>query len=341
MTSSWRRAPWPILVALGVLHACGTVQREGPSDGTAPFPLHVPDGWPPPPLRADNPLTRASVELGRALFFDPRLSRDGTLSCASCHRPGRAFSDTVALSAGVHGHRGMRNAPSLGNVAYRAPYNGDGGAPTLEQQLFIPVMDTSEMGMDAQQAVELLRSDLRLAELSRRAYGRPLDLYVLTRAIANYERTLLGGTSRYDRFLGGDSGALSSSEQRGLVLFNGKGGCNECHGGFDLSDHAFHNVGTRAGPATDPGRQRITLKPGDKGKFKTPGLRNVALTGPYMHNGGLATLEEVIGHFNAGGASDPNKDTLLRPLGLSAVEEQDLAAFLRSLTDVRSLDPLE
>src|SRR5690606_23939622 len=149
---------------------------------------------------------------------------------------------------------------------YHPLLDRDGGVPTLEQQVFVPLMDDAELDADPQQVVDALRSDPQLDVLSRRAYGRPLALYVLTRALANYERTLLGGRSRYDRFLQGDSAALDAAEKRGLQLFNGEAGCNSCHGGFDLSDHDFHNVGIRLDHGADPGRQRISLKPGDRGK---------------------------------------------------------------------------
>lgn len=333
-----------LATGLAVLLLAGCMERGGavqPAPDTHLYPLQVPPGWPAPPLRADNPLTAASVELGRALFFDERLSLGRGISCASCHRPEHAFSDTVALSIGVHGMAGARNAPSLGNVAYHPFLLRDGGAPTLEQQVFVPLFDEEEMDADPQQVVELLRTDQQLAELSMRAYGKPMDLYVLTRALANYQRTLLGGTSRYDRFLQGDATALNEAELRGMQLFTGAANCASCHTGLDLSDHDFHNIGLRTDHAADPGRQRITLDPTDRGKFKTPTLRNIALTAPYMHDGSMATLEEVIAHFNSGGLPDPGKHPSMVPLGLDPGQQQDLAAFLRSLTDERSLDIVE
>lgn len=327
-----------LLAAL--LAACAKDEGDTLDADRSLFPLHVPPGWPEPPLREDNPLTVASVKLGKALFFDERLSLGRGISCASCHHPDRAFSDTVALSFGVHGDVGMRNSPSLANVAYHPLLMRDGGAPTLEQQVFIPLMDEAEMDVDPQQVVESLRGDPVLAAMSMQAYGKPLDLYVLTRALANYQRTLLSGNSRYDRFLQGDAAALDDAEVRGMQLFSGAANCSVCHSGCDLSDHDFHNVGIALDHADDPGRQRITLHPADRGKFKTPTLRNIALTGPYMHDGSMATLEETIEHFNSGGLADPNKDPLMTPLDLTAREKQDLAAFLRSLTDERSLDPV-
>jgi cytochrome c peroxidase len=331
---------WPVAAIL-FLAACTRGPSVTPASDKALFPLQVPTGWPAPPLREDNPLTVASVRLGKALFFDQRLSLGRGFSCASCHHPDRAFSDTVALSTGVHGMAGLRNAPSLANVAYHPLLDRDGGAPTLEQQVFVPLMDTAELDADPQRVVETLRDDPALAAMSRAAYDRPLDLYVLTRALANYERTLLSGHSRYDRFLLGDTTALNEQEERGLQLFNGAAGCRSCHGGFDLSDHDFHNIGTSLDHASDPGRQRITQHPADRGRFKTPSLRNIAVTGPYMHDGSMTSLEQVIEHFNSGGMDDPNKDPLMQPLGLTPCEKADLAAFLRALTDDRSLDQVE
>ena len=331
---------WLLLVGL-LLAGCTKDPVELPLEGNSLFPLQVPAGWPQPPLQEDNPLTIASVKLGKALFFDERLSLDRGISCASCHHPDRAFSDTVALSIGVHGGLGARNGPTLANVAYHPLLMRDGGAPTLEQQVFIPLMDEAEMDTDPQQVVEALRDDPEVAAMSLQAYGKPFDLYVLTRALANYQRTLLSGTSRYDRFLQGDATALDDAEVRGMQLFNGSAQCSVCHSGFDLSDHNFHNVGIALDHADDPGRQRITLNPADRGKFKTPTLRNIALTAPYMHDGSMITLEQTIEHFNSGGLADPNKDPLMVPLALSPSQKQDLAAFLRSLTDVRSLDVVE
>ncbi len=306
----------------------------------APYLLALPGGAPLPVIPADNPLTSASVRLGKALFLDDRLSMGRGISCASCHRPGHAFSDTVALSKGIHGGTGLRNAPTLANVAYHPLLNRDGGAPSLEQQTLVPLTDTLEMGADLSALVALLGGLEPYRSLSQAAYGRPFDLFVLTRALASYQRTLISGTSRFDRFLyEGDSTALSAEERAGWAIFNGKrGNCSACHGGFDLSDHGFHNIGLSLDHGADPGRQRITLNPADRGKFKTPTLRNIALTAPYMHDGSMATLEQVIDHFSSGGLPDANRDPLLAPLHLSIQEKQDLAIFLRSLTDERTLD---
>lgn len=304
----------------------------------APFDLRLPPGFPAPPVPEENPLTMASVSLGKKLFFDPRLSRDGSVSCSSCHHPDRAFSDTVALSAGVDGALGMRNAPSLANVAYQTRLFRDGGIPTLERQVLAPISDPVEMDHTIDLAASAVAMDGEYQRLSELAYGRPVDGYVVTRALASYERTLISGWSRYDRYMGGETTALNASEIHGLELFNSEElNCTVCHNGFDLSDHSFQNIGQYMDYA-DPGRERITQDPSDIGKFKVPTLRNVALTGPYMHDGAMATLDEVIDHFASGGLPHPNCSTILTNFVLTADEKVDLIAFLNALTDDRSLD---
>lgn len=328
---------WTLVAALGL---CALSCQKDPAllpTATELFDLELPGHWPAPPLRADNPLTKASVELGKLLFADKRLSLGRGISCASCHLPARAFSDSVARSHGVDGRTGFRNAPSLANVAYAPLLLWDGGAPTLEQHAVVPFFAADELDADPQQVVELLAQDPAVQAKSMAAYGRPMDLYVLTRSLANYQRTLIGGSSRYDRYLLGDEQALDASEKRGVQVFFGPGGCATCHAGHLLTDGGFHNTGLSDGE-DDTGRERITLHPADRGKFKTPGLRNIALTAPYMHDGSLATLEEVIAYFDAGGGTHPNKDPAMAPLALSQQQQQDLAAFLRALTDEAPLD---
>lgn len=291
-----------------------------------------------PDVPAENPLTDASVRLGKALFFDTRLSRTGTLSCGGCHFSERAFSDTLPLSVGVNGSPGLRNAPSLANVAYHTSFFRDGGVPTLERQAIAPVHDDLEMDHDLTLVAAELRDVEPFRSLSMQAYGRVLDPFAITRAIANYERTLISGWSRYDRHLNGDAGALTDAEMRGMQLFNNAAlNCTTCHAGFDLSDHDFHNVGQYMQYA-DGGRERITLLPQDEGRFKTPTLRNIALTAPYMHDGSMATLEQVIDHFASGGLPHANLDPEMQSFVLTAQEKQDLIAFLGALTDERPLD---
>lgn len=305
----------------------------------SPFPLQLPPGAPYPEFPPGEPFTVASVKLGKALFFDPRLSRDGTISCASCHHPDRAFSDIVPLSIGVAGRTGMRNSPTLANVAYHPAFFKDGGVPTLERQVIVPIQDTVEMDHDIQAAATTLQNDAEYQRMSMLAYGRALDPFVITRSIASYERTLISGWSRFDRYhYQGDATAMTPAEINGWELFNSAElNCTACHNGFDLSDHSYQNIGLYTSYA-DRGRGRITLDPLDDGKFKVPTLRNIALTGPYMHDGSMTTLEEVVDHFAVGGQPHPNRSPLLTNFALSAEDKSDLIAFLNALTDERSLD---
>jgi cytochrome c peroxidase len=331
------------MLPLTAIAGCGKGPGAQVKKADAPFLLELPPGAPTLTIPTENPLTIASVKLGKALFFDPRLSLDRGISCASCHHPDRAFSDTVALSVGVNGRMTMRNAPSLANVAFHTLLMRDGGTPTLEQQVLIPLLDTAEMDVTMASLIALLGTDADYQAQSRKAFGRPIDAFVISRALASYERTLISGHSRFDEFrYQGDSTALTGQEKRGWAIFNGdRGKCSACHGGFDLSDHSFRDIGTSIDHAADPGRQRITLHPADRGKFAVPTLRNIALTAPYMHDGSMRTLEQVVDHFDNGGPADPDKDPLMTPLHLTAQEKQDLVAFLRSLTDERPLDRVE
>ncbi|WKZ66387.1 MAG: cytochrome c peroxidase [Flavobacteriales bacterium] len=333
--SMLRRRIWVLVLLLA---ACRHSGEESPLPLDGPFPLRLPAGFPAFDTPADNPLTEASVALGKALFFEKRLSRDGSISCASCHLPARAFSDTVPLSAGVDGRTGMRNSAPLTNLAYHDAFFRDGGVPTLEQQVIAPIHDPVEMDFSITAAAALLRYEEPYRSLSQRAYGVELDAWALSRALASYERTLVSGWSRWDRWMAGEAGALSESEVRGWQLFNSAAvGCGSCHSGFDLSDHAYHNVGQYLDYA-DPGRGRITLDPGDEGKFKTPTLRNIARTAPYMHDGSMATLEQVVDFFAAGGLPHANRDPLMQSFALSPDDKADLIAFLRALNDEQLID---
>lgn len=336
---------WPCIPMILALVAIGCRKDEpGPQEGgDEAFIVNMPPGAPALPVPEGNEPTVARVTLGRALFFDERLSMGNGLSCASCHHPDRAFSDTLPLSIGTNGAHGLRNAPTLANTAWHHGYFRDGGIPTLEQQVLAPIHAEDEMASNIVEAADVLKADAAYASLAWRGYQRELDPFVITRAIACYERTLVSGWSRFDRYLyEGDEDALSEAERRGYELFiSDATGCSGCHSGFDLSDHSYRNVGFLPDPVADPGRERITLDPADRGKFKVPTLRNAELTAPYMHDGSLATLEEVVAHFASGGGDDPLKDPLVRPLDLSAQDRSDIVAFLRALTDDRSLDQVQ
>jgi cytochrome c peroxidase len=261
------------------------------------------------PVPEDNPITRQKIELGRRLFNDRRLSRDGSISCAFCHNPQRAFSSPVAVSAGVFGRHGTRNAPALINRGYGRSFFWDGRVTSLEEQVLKPIQDPNEM-------------DLTLAEASARV---KFDTVTISQALANYVRSILSGASPYDRFVNGDRSALTAEEQRGLAIFRGKGNCSACHVGPNFSDERFHNTGVawRDGHLADEGK--------DHGRFKTPTLREVARTAPYMHDGSIGTLEDVIDFYSDGGRANFDLDAEIRPRNFDSVEKHALLAFLRTL----------
>ncbi len=276
--------------------------------------------WTPPlgldlyrPVPEDNRLTRAKIALGRRLFHDRRLSRDGSLSCASCHDPRRAFTDGRRVAQGLGGARGGRNTPAIVNRAWGASFFWDGRTVTLEQQVLQPILSPKELGMTQEAVLAVTRAP---------------SLEVVAQALASYVRTIVAGDSAFDR------GTLSDSARRGLALFHGKAGCGACHAGSLFTDEQFHNTGIawRTGVLTDEGRAGVTHADRDRGAFKTPSLREVARTAPYMHDGGLATLEQVIDYYDRGGQRNPGLDSRLRPLHLFPAEKQDLVTFLRSLT---------
>ncbi len=294
--------------------------------------LAVPPGFPAVPEPAHNRFDAAKVELGERLFFDPILSRDGSISCSSCHLPERAFSDPRRVSLGVEGRPGLRNSPSLVNVAYQKRLFLDGGALTLESQALGPLEDANEMDADLSEVLDRLSRDSAYREAFGQVFGEQPTLRGLTQALAAYQRTIRSGGSRYDLFRAGIGDALSPSEKRGLALFEGRARCATCHSGFLLSNRTFQNNGL-AVTVADSGRARITLRSEDYGKFRVPSLRNVALTAPYMHDGRLATLRAVVDHYDSGGADARGQHDLIRPLGLTEAEKEDLTAFLRTLDD--------
>jgi len=269
------------------------------------------------PVPEENPVTAEKIELGRRLFHDRRLSRDESLSCASCHIPERGFTNGRPVSVGVFGRRGTRNVPAIINRGYGRAFFWDGHIPILEEQVLQPILNPVEM-------------DLMLEEASARVGLAPEEI---ANALATYVRSILSGDSPYDRFVNGDRNALTAEEQLGLQVFRGKGNCSVCHVGPTLTDEKLHNTGVawRDGRLADPG--------GGRGDFKTPTLREVARTAPYMHDGSLATLEEVIDFYDGGGRENPDLDREIRPLRLTSEEKQALAAFLRALNGVVTAAP--
>ena len=355
-----------LALPLALLFAATACERSGNLEHTAAL------GLPPLAVPADNPLTAAKAALGRKLFFDRRLSPNRTMSCAMCHVPEQGFTaNELATSVGIEGRGARRNAPTVLNVAWQKRLFHDGRELTLEDQVWGPLLSANEMGNPSiGYVVERIRGIADYAGLFETAFaGKGASAERIGAALATYERSLTAGDSRFDRWrYGGERSALTALEQRGFALFSGKARCVSCHtlGERDalFTDHAFHNTGigwaqsyqapqrTRvelapgvhteidgrtlatfsAPPVTDVGRYEITLDPADRWAYKTPSLRNVALTAPYMHDGSLGTLEAVIEFYDRGGIDNPSKSALLTPLGLTSDERAALAAFLRALT---------
>lgn len=307
-----------------------------------PYLLQYPVGFQPMNFPSGNELTTLRVALGKQLFFDKRLSRDSTIACASCHFQQHAFADFNQLSIGIENRKGFRNSPTLVNLGYHPYFFFDGGVPTLELQILAPIEDVNEMDFSVPGVVERLKDDAEIQQLSQLAYGRSFDPFVLTRSIAAFERTMISGNSRFDQYYyQGKTNALNDSEKRGMDLFfSNKTNCSNCHAGFNFTNYEFANIGLYE-TYTDSGRTRITLSTADRGKFKTPTLRNIAVTAPYMHDGNINTLEEVIAHFNSGGKNHPSKDVLIKPLNLTTTEKTDLVNFLKTLTDDEFLNNME
>ncbi len=270
------------------------------------------------PVPEDNPLTEEKITLGRRLFNDRRLSRDRSIACASCHDSKRAFSDGRPVAIGVHGRLGRRSAPALINRGYGRAFFWDGRAASLEQQVLQPIQDPNEM-------------DMTLAEASARV---GISERELSRALASYVRSILSGDAPIDRFANGDRAALTAEQQVGLQVFRGKGNCTACHVGPTFSDERFHNTGIawRDGRLHDEGRAAVTTLEADRGSFKTPTLREISRTAPYMHDGSVLTLDDVIDYYDRGGNQNPGLDADLRPLTLTSGEKRALASFLRALS---------
>jgi cytochrome c peroxidase len=310
--------------------------------------LAAPLGLPPVPVPADNPPTADTIALGRRLYYDPLLSVDNTVACASCHHPDFGFSDGKQFSEGVQGKKGGRNAPTVFNAAYYTTQFWDGRAPSLEEQAAGPMQNPVEMAHTLAGVEEKLNADAGYREEFKRAFGSDrITIGMVTKAIASFERTVVSGNSPFDRyFYGGDKQALSPSARRGLEVFRDpkKGNCTACHtiGEKDalFTDNKFHNLGVgvvfdKSGEPVmkDLGRYDVTKQEADKGAFKTPSLRNIALTAPYMHDGSLKTLKDVIDFYVGGGTSNPHLDKEVRALDfLTGQERADLLAFLESLT---------
>ena len=314
-------------MALGGALFAAPQEGEGP-----PAPPHA-LGLPPVPWPADDPYSPAAVELGRTLFFDGRLSANGKVSCAFCHQPAHGFSGGVPLSRGVNGKLEGRRTPTLINRAWGKSQFWDGRAPTLESQVINPVTNPNEMGLTADRAVEVVQFIKGYAPLFVAAFGDEKVTFTrLAQAIATFERTIVSANSPYDRYRAGDKNALTKQQKDGMDFYNGKGECVECHGGPNFTTEKFANIGIGMdAPDRDPGRMVVTHKKGDFGKFKIPTMREIAHTGPYMHDGRFKTLEEVLDFYARGALPNPHLDTRITPFYLDEETKRDVIAFLKSL----------
>ena len=366
------------LSAAAIVCLASAAEQPPPIPGSGPLAQprsHAQVGFPKSQtlavIPADNPQTPEKIALGEKLFFDGRLSVDGTVACATCHDPGRAFTDGRPTSIGVHGRTGQRNAPTVLNALYNKTQFWDGRSRSLEEQAALPIANPVEMGQpNLEAAVASIKGIPEYRKAFQKVFGRQPNGPDLVRALASYERALTSFDAPFDRFIAGDKGAIDASAQRGWELFKGRGRCNFCHALPDkrpnltsFTDDDFHNIGIgiirhhvvplarqaeklvnsgeaasidQAAIQTDMsalGRFLVTKKEADLASFKTPNLRNVLVTAPYFHDGSQATLWDVVDHYNKGdGLQNPWLDEDIQPLALAEAEIDDLVAFMVSLT---------
>lgn len=326
--SARRVAGWCTVLVAGVISLLGDNHSAvAQSKATAST---IPSGLPELIYPDDNQPTPAKIDLGRQLYFDPRLSRDNTVSCASCHDPKKGWSNGEAVATGIDGQKGGRSAPTVINTAYQSLQFWDGRAPTLEAQALGPIQNPIEMNLTIPEAVARLNAIPGYKKQFREVFKTDATPDGIAKAIAAFERTVLSGDAPYDRLTAGDEKALSPAAKRGWVLFFGKARCSSCHSGPNFTDNAFHNIGIgMQHEKPDVGRAAISKLEGDTGAFKTPTLRDIAKTAPYMHDGSLKTLEEVVEHYNKGGIANDFLDEEVFPLGLTKEQVSDVAAFMR------------
>ena len=309
----------------------------------APITIQPPLGLPPVPIPADNPPTAETIALGRRLYYDTQLSADDTVACANCHNPALAFTDGRPVSLGVAGKTGTRNAPTVLNAAYNTSQFWDGRAKSLEDQAGGPIQNPLEMNQPHEAMVAKIGKLAEYKAAFDNAFGHgPITVDKVEKAIASFERTLLSGNSPFDRYeYGGDKTAMSESAIRGLAIFRDKqkGNCVVCHTIEDhyalFTDGKFHNIGEGLDPngeLKDLGRYEVTKVDADRGAFRTPTLRDIAKTGPYMHDGHVKTLKDVVDFYVGGGTSNPYLDKEIKELKLNGTERADLVAFLEALS---------
>ena len=318
-----------LFLCLSLIHSCSNKSYYSPELISVPAPQ-------------DNPTTEEKAELGRKLFFDKRLSRDGTVSCASCHDPRKAFTDQLTTSRGINGQTTERNSPSILNSGFLKTAMFDAHLQSLELQVIVPIQEKTEMGHNMKELIPQLRAIPAYQAAAKKIFNRDFDAYVLTRSISAFERILISMNSRYDQFKRGDKRALSKTEQAGLKLFTEKLYCAKCHSAPYFTTFEAENNGLYQDyeSIADKGRFRIHLDSNDIGKFKVPSLRNIELTFPYMHDGSLKSLEDVIAHYSQGGKKHPLQSSTIVPFNLNPKEQKQLTLFLKALTDTSYLKKL-
>ena len=332
------RGTWTlILLGLAVMAALvsGSVN---PTDaaGVLVDGVTVPDIAPLPtatPTPKSNLNYKAKIELGKQLYFDGRLSKNNQVSCAFCHNPFAGFADPRQVSVGVDGKLGGRQAPTVYNTVFNPVQFWDGRAGSLEEQAIGPIQNPVEMAETHENVVAKLKKVKGYQQQFRDVFGTEVNLQGIAEAIAAFERTVVSTNAPFDKYVLGDAKAMDEAAVRGMAVFKGKGRCLLCHNGPNFTDNQFHNLGVpQVGPLKDdPGRYNVTRQERDRGAFKTPTLRSIAETAPYMHDGAFKTLEEVLDFLDGGGGRNPNLSPLIKPLGLTKNEKSDLLAFLKAL----------
>ena len=292
------------------------------------------------PSTIENPTDSAKIALGKELFFDTRLSLDNTISCAVCHKPGFAFTDGLKTSTGINDQKTDRNSPSILNSGFLKTVMFDAHLKTLELQAIVPIQEPVEMGHNMKLLIPQLRAIPEYQEAAKRIFNRDFDAYVLSRSIAAFERSLISMSAPFDHYLKGNEKALNANERAGWKIFSEKLYCTNCHAPPHFTNHEARNNGLYKDYGADKGRFRIHLDSADIGKFKVPSLRNIEVTDPYMHDGSMETLEEVIAHYASGGQGHYLQDETIIPFELSVKEQKQLIAFLKSLTDLSFLENL-
>lgn len=327
-----------LTTAIGLLIAAYVFTEDSPSISPVEENVIPPLGLPEIPWPKDNPYSKEKAELGRLLYFDKRLSANQTISCATCHNIQCAYSDCRPLPIGIDDSVGTRHSPTIINGAYATHFFWDGRAASLEEQCKGPIANPKEMSSTSDahlahhQCAQRVKEIPGYCALFKKVFGHDeISIEDIAKAIATFERTLLSGNSPYDRYQAGDKTAMTKQQIRGLEIFK-KASCANCHRGFNFSDDRFHNIGIGMDAAEpDTGRYAVTHKESDWGAFKVPTLREVEHTAPYMHDGSLKTLEEVIDYYDKGGIKNKNLHGLMRPLNMTTEQKQALLSFLKAL----------